>query len=253
MNGKIKLMAICLFACGLFACGNKDETGNVTVKFTFSVDGEALQQNQMIYTNAAGNQYEVDEVKYFISDVVFYASGNRRAIIDEKCYYVDADIASTQTWVLNDLMPVGQYDSIRFIFGLSASRNVSNAFVNQPEANMAWPETLGGGYHYLQINGKWNGDEGVTPFNFHTGISRIVSADSISRYTHNHFYVTLPAKSLTVEKDKRSTITLDMNINSWFATPTTFDFNYWGGSIMENAAAQTVIKQNGADVFSLKL
>ncbi|MDR2979070.1 MAG: hypothetical protein LBV02_01305 [Bacteroidales bacterium] len=252
MSGKLKLAMLCLVALIAIACGNKVKTGNVMVKFSFSVDGETLEQNQMIYTNAAGNPYEVDEVKYFISDVVFYPSGGRRTIIDKKTYYVDAGIASTLTWTIPDPMPIGQYDSIRFIFGLSADRNVSNAFVNQPEVNMAWPETLGGGYHYLQINGKWNGSESITPFNFHTGISKVTSSDSISRFTHNHFYVTLPAKILTVEEKKTSTITLDMNINNWFTTPIDFDFNYWGGAIMENPNAQTVAKQNGADVFSIK-
>lgn len=252
MNGRIKLRVICLLALFATACGNKDKQGNVNLEFSFSVDGETLQQNQMIYTNASGNQYEVDEVKFFISDLVFYASGGRRTIIDKKCHYVDADIEHTQTWQIAEPMPIGQYDSIRFIFGLSQERNLTNAFVNPPETNMAWPEVLGGGYHYLQINGKWNGVEGVTPFNLHTGISKITSPDSIVRFVHNFFYVTLPARQLTVEEKETATITLDMNINNWFANPNNFDLNYWGGAIMENPAAQTMLKQNGKDVFTLK-
>ncbi|MDL2297178.1 hypothetical protein LJC68_00790 [Bacteroidales bacterium OttesenSCG-928-B11] len=252
MNGRIKILVFCLLSLVIAACGNKDKTGKLKINFSFSVDGNALKQNQMIYTNAAGNHYEVDEVKYFISDIVFYSSSGRKTYINEKAHYVDADIASTLSWTFAEPMPIGQYDSIRFIFGLSSERNVSNAFVNPPEVNMAWPEVLGGGYHYLQINGKWDGNEGITPFNFHTGISKLTSADSITRFIHNHFYVTLPAKQINVKEKETSTITLDMNLNNWFTNPNDFDFNYWGGSIMENPAAQTAIKQNGRDVFSLK-
>jgi hypothetical protein len=42
-----------------------------------------------------------------------------------------------------------------------------------------------------------------------------------------------------------------MNIEKWFESPHVFDFNYWGGAIMQNHAAMQVVKENGWDVFAL--
>lgn len=43
-----------------------------------------------------------------------------------------------------------------------------------------------------------------------------------------------------------------MNTNSWFTTPTKWDFNQWSIMIMQNQAAMQTIKINGADVFSFE-
>ena len=47
-------------------------------------------------------------------------------------------------------------------------------------------------------------------------------------------------------------IALDMNVNRWFTSPHNFDFNEYGGSIMQNAEAQEVLEANGWDVFAAK-
>ena len=42
-----------------------------------------------------------------------------------------------------------------------------------------------------------------------------------------------------------------MNIESWFTTPHNFDFNYWGGNVMQNQQALQTIKENGHDIFTV--
>ena len=41
-----------------------------------------------------------------------------------------------------------------------------------------------------------------------------------------------------------------MNVNAWFTNPYLFDFNEFGGSIMQNREAQMVLRANGHNVFS---
>jgi hypothetical protein len=55
----------------LTSCGEENEKP-VAPKFIFkhNVNGFDLQKSAMNYTNKAGNQYQVDELQYFIS--VFY-------------------------------------------------------------------------------------------------------------------------------------------------------------------------------------
>lgn len=254
MIGKSRYL---FFAALIFlsaSCLNKEETGKLALKFTFSVDTDMLKTYEMIYTNAAGNLYEVAEVKYFISDIYLKRSnGDMIGITDKNSiHYVDYDMVNTHTWTIRDLLPAGEYQSVSFTFGLSKQKNKSNYFVNPPESHMSWPEVLGGGYHYLQINGRWMEAGSPSPFNFHTGIGQIYEGESITGFVHNDFTVTVPASSFTIYDEKTTTLTLDMNINNWFTNPNIFDFDIRGGGIMQNQMAQEIIRQNGQDVFSVR-
>ena len=46
-------------------------------------------------------------------------------------------------------------------------------------------------------------------------------------------------------------IDLMMNINKWYESPNSYDFNAFGQAIMGNQTAQQTLKANGADVFSV--
>lgn len=240
-----------LFAVILLFSSCQKPVGKVSVHFTFSVDGQALTQDSLLYQNAAGNRYEVTEAQYFISDVVLTsADGSQYAIkCDKSAHYVDADIPYTMTWVPEDELPAGAYSSISFVFGLAPELNVSHSYTDAPENNMSWPEVLGGGYHNMKINGRWIGEDGAThPFNLHSG--RVVTAAGDTVETS--FAVTLPLTQFAITKNGIADITLDMNVNRWFCSPYLFDFNHFGGSIMQNTEAQEILKANGWDVFSIK-
>jgi hypothetical protein len=40
-------------------------------------------------------------------------------------------------------------------------------------------------------------------------------------------------------------------VDHWFKNPNTFDFNYWGGDIMQKQDAMKVGCENGQDVFGI--
>jgi hypothetical protein len=236
------------------------ETGHISFKFTHVVDGQPLQKDSMMYTNAAGNPYEVDQLMYFISDVTLHKSDGTKKVIDDwkDINYVDIDIPSTLTWNVYDSIPVGTYDSISFTFGISEAKNQSFMFVNPPESNMMWPDVLGGGYHYMMLNGKWQDSiNQIENFNFHLGIGQLYKSnatnnvDSIYAFVQNYFNVTLPSSSFTITEGATRHIEIVMNIDSWFKTPNVFDFNYWGQNIMQIQPAMQMVKENGHDVFSV--
>lgn len=260
--GIIALLIMLLFAaCKPEILETRKNGGKLVIEFDHRVDGSALKTDTLCYINEAGNQYEINEVKYFISDVYLKQNGGKSVHIDDETaiHYTDIDIPSTLTWNVFDTIPEGVYDSISFIFGLNEQRNISFAFVNPPEVNMFWPDILGGGYHYMMINGKWKNEQGTTtPFDFHLGIGQLyagttTSVDSITGYVPKYFEVTLPLSALKVETNSTRTIKFVMNINSWFSTPHTWDFNSWGGYIMQNQEAMQAVKENGFDVFKLEV
>ena len=235
------------------------ETGHIKFTFAHNVDNQPVQLDRMMYENSAGNPYEINEVMYFISDVILYKEGGRGLLIDDwkDIHYVELAIPSTLTWEVFDDIPAGTYDSITFVFGIPEEKNESFMFVNPPEDKMMWPDILGGGYHYMMINGKWLDENEIEQFyNFHLGIGQLyhgdeINFDSIYAFVQNYFTVSLPGSSFVLNKDQTREIEIVMNIESWFETPHDFDFNYWGGAIMEIQPAMKMGVENGHDVFSI--
>ena len=234
------------------------DTGKLIIKFDHRVDNQEVQYDTMKYVNAAGEQYMINEIQYFISDVTLYNHDGSVFTINDwvDIYYVDVDIPSTLTWNVYDKIPTGTWDSISFTFGIPGSKNKPYMFVNPPESYMFWPHYLGGdngGYHYLKLNGKWLDDTGfVAPYNFHLGVGQIYDAnDSIIGFVQNFFRVSLPSSAFNLKKDETKTIQLVMNIENWFQNPNIFDFDYYGGYTMQNEDAMEAMKENGHDVFSV--
>lgn len=239
----------------------EETSGKITMLFNHTVDGLPIVFDSMMYVNEAGNEYLITELMYFISDLKLYPRGGGSPVtIDEwtKIHYVDVAIPSTLNWAVYDNIPVGTYDSVSFVFGLNEQLNTSFRFVNPPEVIMSWPDILGGGYHYMMLNGKWKTPENtVLPFNFHLGIGQLYSSatpntDSITGYVQNYFTVYLPTSGLTIAKDESKNIQLEMKIENWFKNPNTYNHNTWGGDIMQKQAAMQQAKENGWNVFVLR-
>lgn len=235
--------------------------GKIIFTFLHRVDGDPLVIDTMIYTNAASNHFLITEVQYFISDVTLYQSDGSEFLIDDwtDIHYVDNDIPATMTWDVFDKIPPGSYDSISFMFGISQEKNISLMFVNPPERDMFWPDVLGGGYHYLKLNGKWLND-GMTqdePFEFHLGIGQIYSGDTINvnditGFVHNSFRVTLPGSSFQMAAGDTIYLALSMNIEQWFTDPNTIDFYTFPFNIMQCQECMRMGCDNGKEgVFTV--
>jgi len=250
MNGKLFLPSIILLT-GLAAFSCQNPTGQITLHFSFLVDEAPLLLDSAKYRNAAGNHYDVTDVQFFISKIkLMSTSGETVEIVDHQgVHYTDVRMPGTLEWDIADAIPADDYAYITFVFGLEGAQNTTGAFPNPPENNMSWPGPLGGGYHYMKINGHWWDESGNrNPFNLHTG--KITGENG---FDDNNFTVTLPLPDrCPIVKDCTTHITLQMNINNWFSNPHVFNFNEFGGSIMQNREAQLILKANGHNVFSAK-
>ena len=235
------------------------EAGKIVFKFNQTYNNQPIIYDSLIYINAAGNKLMINQIQYFISDVTLHKSGGGLKILNSKefCHYIDKDILSTLTWSPADVIATGAYDSISFTFGISKEKNKTGLFVNPPENNMSWPEMLGGGYHYMKMNLKFQDTTNyLAPFNFHLGIGQIYnSKDSIIGFVQNYFNVTLPNSTFVIENGKTKEIQIIMNVESWFKTPHVFDFNQWEMpgmmGIMQNETGMKAACNNGFDVFTI--
>jgi hypothetical protein len=224
-------------------------SGKITIKFEHYLDDQpVVYNNKLGYTNEAGNKYEIREIKYFISDVKLYKNDKVvKEIKDwEDIYYVDTNDSLTFTWKVFDVIPLGTYDKISFVFGIRGEKNNSYMYPNSPENAMFWPDHLGGGYHYLMINGFWLDDQDRrNGFNFHLGIGQERdSADNIIGFIQNYYTVEL-SEDFTISQNQNKEILLRMNVEEWFKNPYTYNHDEWGGDIMEKQDAMMRARENG--------
>jgi hypothetical protein len=229
---KFLLVLVVLAACG---DEDKDDMGTVGLALDHSIGGHALSFDQVQYANAAGNAYGVSNLEYIITRIhLEQADGSRFMLAPQ--HYRNAAHNNTR-FVLNERVPAGTYTALTFTFGSGAA---AGGLPNETTfANMAWPEPLGGGYHYMKFEGLFDGDEGQSAFALHTGPSG--GAD----FTFD----VVVSFNLTVDGDAWK-IALNMDLNEWLAHPNTYDFADFGG-IMGNTNAQDTVKANGTSTFSL--
>jgi hypothetical protein len=250
MSSKRSLLLVLLFiVAGLMVNSCKKDKEEDTpppvpqgqLKFFFSnrVGTSTLNFDQIMYQNAFGNIYSVATLQYFISDIRLNKPDGTYILIDE-VHYVDGKEPGTLLFTPQTKVPLLDYSSISFIFGLNEEKNVTGAFTNPPESLMEWSVLIGGGYHYMKLEGKIDNDGVIENYQAHTGPAM-----------GNPYYieVTLPSSAFTAKDGL--IITIGMNINNWWTNPNTIDLNDMT-SIMMNMDAQQQLKENGGDVFYLE-
>ena len=213
---------------------------DITINFTHTVDGSDLITNSMIYTNEAGEDYDIQTLKYLISDITLHAEDGSSLQLDA-VHFIDISDESTFSFTYNDV-PNDNYTSISFDMGLDTAKNINNLYINESyHSAMAWPETNGGGYHYMKLEGAYNNDS--TFYNTHTGGT--MGGD----YSFNN----VEDISLTVDDYLGDvSINVNMEINNWYNSPNQIEFSSYGMGIMMNMMIQMNIQMNGiTDVFSV--
>lgn len=252
----ILIMVILMPACQTEPVVPQEQYGKVRFSFDHFVDGKPIVFDQMMYTNEAGNQYLVNEIQYFISKVMLHRTDGTKVLLNawEDIHYVDTDIDETKVYTFKDDVSPGMFNTVSFTFGIESEKNESLMFVNPPESLMFWPELLGGGYHYMKLNGKWLDTlNQVSPFNFHLGIGQIYYSfpDSITEFVDNSFMIELDASPFQIKAGETTEINMVMNVENWFSNPNIYNHDDWGGDIMQKQDAMKLACENGWNVFSL--
>ena len=241
--------------CGLAAmlgCGDEGVVrppapGSVTLRFDHQVAGQPLRTYELRYTNAAGNLYSVSKLAYYVSDVRL-RRGDGSEFVVGAVHYCNAESISTRDFALGDV-PDGTYTALVFTFGLNEARNVTGGLPSSLWHDMAWPETWGGGYHYMQMEGRYADSTGSASIGYATHTGRRRLASDPAPY-HHFFTVTLPLAPLVVQRDAWR-IGLTMDIDEWYRGPHVYDLTAFGPNIMIDLYAQSLLMENGADVFSM--
>ena len=233
-----------LFVFVFFSCKKeKDNSQPVTaessleIKFRFEVDDVPLTFNSLVYVNEAGNQYSVNTIVFYLSQISLMREDSTYVPLKDYVY-VDASSTGTLEFTAHSI-PEGCYTGLSFNIGIDSAHNVPGGLAATPEnLAMEWPVPMGGGYHFLRLEGYFADSSGTPGFAMHLGTNACLCK------------IQLPL-SLCLS-GQTSTKTLVMNVNEWFRNPAVFDFNIDGNYIMGNAAAMQKLSANGIDVFTVE-
>lgn len=239
------------------ACTKPNEKAEIYLNLGYEVNSKSLVTDTLCYENEAGNQFLITEIQWFLSNIelkneagdwiMLHQPGLANTLDISRIYYIDTDIPESQT-LHSSPVKVGHYTAIRFTFGLDETNNQTGLFTDPPESEMFWPDMLGGGYHYMKLNGKYLDSESrLAPMAIHLGIGQ---NEDCTEFYQNYFIVELPI-DFTVKANTENQLDLTMVIDNWFRNPHTIDFNEFGSHIMQNQTAQRLLSGNGKDVFKI--
>ncbi|MBT6745848.1 MAG: hypothetical protein HOB26_04780 [Flavobacteriales bacterium] len=220
----------------------------VIVTLDHKVGADDLVFTNKFYYSAAGHEYSIETIKYVLSRVTVNSSVGDVEVF--RNIYVDAEDENTLTQTSTVEVPAGDYTGITFTFGLNESDNIASVFTSSPETNMVWPDAMGGGYHFMKLEGFYdslNTNSTLQAYNTHIG-----SIDGMGMAQENSWEITLN-ESFTVAGAHHVEFHIEMDIQEWFETPNTYDFSSWNNGTMMEMVAQTQLKENGqAGVFILE-
>jgi hypothetical protein len=222
-------------------CCVQPEQFEITLNFTHNWDRlEFTKQdfNELKFTNANGERLSIEKLQYLVSNI---------SLLDAKNHHlIDVgENTGTSISILN--LTEGSY-VLSFRFGFSDEDNTDGAYQDLNSVSFNVPEMLGGGYHFMQFNGKYldtNSEE--SGFNYHT-IRAVDKTDPNNlEFEDTSFEVNLG----TIKITNTTEIEIEVNLAEWFKNPNTWNLNELNTVLMPNFEAQKMMSANGKSVFSL--
>lgn len=214
---RLLLFATTLIACySLASCKKDDEkaaarVGEVRVSVSNMVGSEAVKMGGLSYTNAAGNRYSVEMLKYYISHFTLIRDDSVE-IVGAGHELIDEGDSSSRHFTL-DSIPNGRYVGVRFYFGVDYDHNHSGDQFGDldPMHGMIW--TWNTGYIFFKHEGRFVSKQDTnTVLSYHLGtdialttVTKAVPAFEISGNTRN--------------------LSMRFDLNRLYAGPPAMDFN----------------------------
>jgi len=213
------------------------ETSSLSLNLSFKSGSTPLLFDTINYTNAAGNQYSVSRLQFYISNIQLIKPDS--SLVDISDYsYVDARVAATLK-IKNNIPVTGQFIGMKLQVGLDSTHNINNALpATNENINMAWPDMMGGGYHFMKLEGSYISGLSFPGYAMHIGRNQYLVNCVISH-------------SFTLSEGSNS-LGLVMDINEWYTNPANYDFEVDGNYSMGVMAAMMKLKENGSDIFMLQ-
>jgi hypothetical protein len=241
-----RITFICLLTALLVSC-KKDEMaeefGKITLKFTHEVDGQDLVLADQEFTNAAGNKYRVEKLKYYISKITFTRADGSGFTLPNGYYLIEQTNLEKREEIELTNIPAGNYSSISFAIGVDSARNFSTEMVGElnPNNDMAWNWVSG--YKFLLMEGKFTTQTNATDaLVLHIGGNRSYRTISINTLQNNLF----------VGSSKNTQVELTADVNQIFDAQQIINLNETNAIIQPGEQADKIANNYASGMFRLK-
>tara|TARA_R110002073_G_scaffold123234_2_gene266876 strand:- start:60706 stop:61479 length:774 start_codon:yes stop_codon:yes gene_type:complete len=251
---KIRLLFILWLSLFIISCSDDSdiviEPVAITLNFSHAWQDTEITNadfNDVKFTNANGEQLSIERLRYLISEIILTHESGVVTTLDD---YTLVDVTNGENLSLTTSATIlpGNYTSISFRFGFSDTNNTDGIYQDLNTASFNVPGILGGGYHYMQFDGKYlDTNNAEAPFNYHA-IRAVDNTDPNNlTFQDTSFQVSLGA----IIVGGNTNVNVQMDVYEWFSSPNTWDLNVLNTVLMPNSAAQVLMSQNGVSVFSL--
>lgn len=238
----------------IFGCNSDsddvDVKVNATLTFSHYWDQTSITNsefNTLNFTNDHGELMSIERLRYLISDITFTKTDGQTILL-EGYNLVDVTNQTNLSYTPSQKIAKGTYSNVSFIFGLVNEKNTGGAYNDLNSASWNVPASLGGGYHYMQLDGKFiNTNNETQGYNYHAirAVDNIGSNPSFPQDT----FIRVDLGAITVASDTE--IKVLMHIDQWFKNPYSWDLNLYNQMLMPNSSAQVLMYENGQSVFTL--
>jgi hypothetical protein len=249
---KTKILAIICIAFVLGSCSEDNDISlnpvAITLNFSHSWDGIEITNadfNELKFTNENEQDLSIERLRYLISEISLTHESGVVTVLDE---YNLVDLTNTKglSFTTSETILPGDYTSVSFRFGFSNEYNIDGAYPDLNTANFNVPNALGGGYHFMQFDGKYRDITSVeAPFNYH--VISAIDPSNTNDPKDTSFSLNIGAATI----GGNTNIQIEMDVSEWFKNPTMWNLNEYDINLMGNYDVQLLMNQNGSSVFSL--
>lgn len=196
------------------------------------LDGKPLVFNTKRYKNTKGNAYNVQEFKYYLSNLKLRNKTNGRFYHLPESYYLVQPTEQTHRYTITAKVPPGIYNEIEFAIGVDNAKNHSldNVGALDPSNNMVWDWNTG--YKFLLLEGDYYPEEGNK-----RGLVYHIGTDA--NYRTLKFPLSEKGKpSLSVGAGKKMKLSVSAEVSEIFTNPTDIDFRQHNVVMFEAISAR---------------
>jgi hypothetical protein len=245
---KTIILILTVFACERETANNQ----SVTLKITFLHKwNQTIVNNNDFnifqFTNAFGNELSIERLRYLVSDVKL-TKNNGETILINNYSLLNLEDNNTLSIFSDQNLNIGSYD-ISFVLGFKNEYNIDGAYPDLNSASWNVPPMLGGGYHFMQLDGKYiNNDGNEASYNYHL----IRAADNLgpSPTFPQDTFIEISLGPISILES--SEVFISMNIANWFEDPNLWDLNLYNQMLMPNSMAQIMMYENGQNIFNIE-
>ncbi len=228
-----------LILLAVIGCKNdtvEKPTGSVTFSLNHQANGQNAIFDSIMYQIPTGYMLSLTRWEYYISGIELLDAAGKTIYSNVNAHYINGRYADTWDYTMTKV-PTGSIKKIKLTIGLVPEINVSGGLPNTAEnIGMAWPDVMGGGYHFMKLEGHFRKTGAPAGYAMHIG--------------NNGYQVNLVLDHEFTVKEGETTLHMDIDAMEWFKNPNDFDFEIDGNYTMGIPALMLKLTENGQTVIT---